>query len=108
MSFDAHKVSLQFIRSLRIPLQKLRRRNPKLFEQLRDAGASGHLNLSEGRRRMGRDRTQLWRISAGSADEAMNALMVAEALGDLNSSDVKEALEYGDRFLAIMWRLTEG
>ena len=64
------------------------------------------LNLSEGRRRMGKDRRYHWNVAAASAEEAHTCLRVAEAWGDVKQSEIKEALQLLDRHLAILWRLT--
>jgi four helix bundle protein len=106
MSFDAFDVALDMIRSLRDPLAALAQRDPALAQQLRRAAASVPLNLSEGRRRQGRDRLHLWRVAAGSADEVVASLRVAEAFGHVDAPSVAPALALCDRVLAMLWRLT--
>ena len=71
--FQALELSIQAIRSLRQPLAKLREQDPKLADQLQRAASSVALNLSEGRRRTGKDRRHHFRIAAGSADETLKA-----------------------------------
>ena len=104
--FQALEVSLDLVRSLRQPLVRIRVRDRSLFEQIRRAASSIPLNLAEGRRRAGGDRVHSWRIAAGSAAELRAALRVALAWGDIQESDVSEALELLDRILAMLWRLT--
>ncbi len=106
MSFDAFDVALDMIRSLRDPLASIAERDPALAQQLRRAAASVPLNLSEGRRRQGRDRLHLWRVAAGSADEVVASLRVAEAWGHVDSRAIAQALALCDRVLAMLWRLT--
>jgi four helix bundle protein len=106
MPFDAFDLSLDLIRSLREPLVALTERDPSLAQQLRRAAASVPLNLSEGRRRNGRDRLHLWRVAAGSADEVVASLRVAEAWGHVDASSIAPALALCDRVLAMLWRLT--
>ncbi len=106
MAFEAFEFSLMLIRSLAEPLATLDRRDPDLARQLRRAAASVSLNLSEGNRRVGKDRTHLWRVAAGSADEVAASLRVAEAFGYLKSQATAEALGLCDRVLAMLWRLT--
>ncbi len=77
MRFEALELSLDAIRILRQPVKIITSRDPKLADQLRRAASSVSLNLSDGSRRVGRDRTHLWRIAAGSADDAVTALRVA-------------------------------
>ncbi len=106
MPFDAFDVALEMVRSLREPLASLAQRDPDLAQQLRRAAASVPLNLSEGRRRSGRDRLHLWRVAAGSADEVVASLRVAEAFGHLEPAASASALALCDRVLAMLWRLT--
>ncbi len=106
MQFDAFEITLHLIRSLREPLAHLERRDPALAVQTRKAAASIALNLREGRRRVGKDRTHLWRVAAGSADEVQAALLVAEAFGYLELPSLSQPLELADRVLAMLWRMT--
>jgi four helix bundle protein len=77
--FHALEVSLELVHSLHGVLAKLRTRSRKLSGQLEDALVSVPLNISEGRRRAGRDRLHHWRIAAGSAEETRTCLRVADA-----------------------------
>ena len=106
MSLQVFDVSLELIRQLREPLATVLRRDPDLAQQLRRAAASVPLNISEGSRRQGRDRLHLWRVAAGSADEVVASLRVAEALGHLEAPAIAPALQSCDRVLAMLWRLT--
>ena len=106
MAFDAFDVALEMIRSLHQPLAIIGQRDPDLAQQLRRAAASVPLNLSEGRRRHGKDRLHLWRVAAGSADEVVASLRVAEAFGLLDAGAIAPALGLCDRVLAMLWRLT--
>jgi four helix bundle protein len=104
--FDALEVSLDLVRSLRRPLERLRSRDRSLCDQVRRAASSVPMNLAEGRRRSGGDRLHHFRIAAGSAEELRTALRVALAWGDLQPAEVSEALRLLDRILAMTWRLT--
>jgi len=106
MSFQAFDVALEMVRQLREPVAVLVRRDPDLAQQLRRAAASVPLNLSEGRRRQGKDRLHLWRVAAGSADEVVAGLRVAEAWGHVSPDAIAPALRSCDRVLAMLWRLT--
>jgi len=106
MSFDAFEVALQLVRSLRVPMEVVARRDPALVDQLRRAGSSVPLNIGEGRRRAGRDRLHHYRVAAGSADEVAAALRTAEAWGYLAAEAIAEPLSLCDRLLAMLWRLT--
>jgi four helix bundle protein len=104
--FIALELSLDAIRSLRTALPGLKEADCDLARQLRRALASLALNLGEGRRRKGLDRTYHYSVAAGSADESLVALRVAEAFGYLRLQEVEDALHLLDQVLAILWRLT--
>ena len=104
-SFHAYDIALELIRACR-PLIERIRRDRSLAEQLRRAVQSAALNLREGNRRVGGDRLHSFRIAAGSADEVVGALEVAEAFGYLARTDVEPALALADRVLAMLYRLT--
>jgi four helix bundle protein len=103
--FQALELSIHAVRSLRDPLARLRSCDPDLARQTRKALTSVPLNLSEGRRRIGRDRRHHWRVALGSLDEARTALRVAEAFGYLTGRSLEEPLELLDRVAAMIWRL---
>lgn len=106
MPFIAFDVSLELIRSLEEPLTTLDSRDPDLARQIRRAAASVSLNLSEGNRRNGKDRIHIWRVAAGSADEVLASLRVAEAFGYLKAASTERSLSLCDRILAMVYRLT--
>lgn len=106
--FEVLEFSLDVVRSLRLPVERLRFRDRGLWEQIRRAAGSVSLNIAEGNRRSGGDRLHHFRIAAGSADELRTALRVAVAWGDLDESQISSALQLLDRVLAMLWRLTRG
>jgi len=106
MPFDAETNALAIIRALRAQLLLLDRSNPGHADNARRAASSIVHNVSEGRRRVGKDRLHQWRIAAGSAAELRSAIQAAVAWGWLGEEDVAEALELIDRELAMLWRLT--
>ncbi len=85
-------------------LERLKRDDRALADQLRRAASSVALNLAEGNRRTGQDRVQFFRIAAGSAAEVRAALEVGRAWGSVAGSEPAE-VEL-DRVLAMLWRLT--
>jgi four helix bundle protein len=105
--FIALELSLDVIRALRSALLRLKEADSDLARQLRRALASAALNLGEGRRRRGADRKYHYSVAAGSADESVTCLRVAEAFGYLALAEVEDALAILDRVLAILWRLTQ-
>ena len=106
MPFDAFDVAIDLIRSLKEPLARIAQADASLAGQIRRAAASAPLNLREGRRRAGRDRQHHWRVAAGSADEVVACLRVAEAWGWIEPADIAEPLALADRVLAMCWRMT--
>ena len=107
MSFHAYDVAMEIIQALREPLLRLERFDRELAAQARTAASSVALNVSEGRRRQGKDRFHLWRVAAGSNAEVRTALRVAVAWGFLDGRDVLKADELLDREQAMLWRLTQ-
>ncbi len=106
MKFEALEISLRIIRSLRGVLAKIRSRDSRLAGHIRDAASSAALNLGEGRRRVAKDRLHHYRISAGSTDEVLTSLRVAEAWGYVSAKDIAESARLLDKLLAILWTLT--
>ncbi len=104
--FHAPEVSLELIRSLGEPLSVIRSRDPQLFDQVRRAATSLALNLAEGRKRIGRDRLNHWRIASGSAGEVLAGLRVADAWGDLDPACCEKSFQLVDRVAAMLWKLT--
>ena len=106
MSFQAVDLALDAVRSLRSAHARIARADPDLARQLRRSISSVALNLSEARRRRGKDRLHLFRVAAGSAAEARTCLQVAEAWGTVRREEVAVALDRLDRVLAITWTPT--
>src|SRR5262249_47349522 len=92
--------------SLRVPLGQLSTKDADLVGQIRRAGSSVGLNLSEGKRRTGKDRLHHWRIAVGSAEEVRGSLLVAEAWGHVDPKAVAPCLEPLDRICAMLHRMT--
>ena len=102
----ALEVAVDLVRQLREPVATLAQRHPSLADELRRAADSVALNTAEGRRRVGKDRLHAFRIAAGSADELVAALRLAEAWGHLRPEAIGPALATGDRLLGLLWGLT--
>ena len=99
--FDAHSVALACAAALGPALARVAKGDADLARQL-----SVPLNLAEGSRRTGQDRMHHYRIAAGGAEEAMSALALGLAWGQLKAEDVAMAEEHADRLRAMLWRLT--
>ena len=99
-------VAVDLVRSLRDVVAKVAKHDASLAGPIRRAAASAPLNRREGYRRVGRDRQHHFRIAAGSADEVVASLRVAEAWGRRDAADIGAPLELADRVLAMCWRMT--
>ena len=104
-TFHVYEVARELARALRPLIERIERRDRSLADQARRAAQSVMLNVREGNRRAGRDRLHSFRIAAGSADEIVGALDVAEVFGYLGPADVAAALGLADRVLAMLFRL---
>jgi len=85
-------------------VEKLAWKDRSLANQVRRAASSIALNIAEGNRRNGKDRTYHFRVAAGSAAEVEAGLEVAVAWGHLEPPEPE--LELLDQIRAMLWRLT--
>ncbi|MGK5082971.1 four helix bundle protein [Bdellovibrionota bacterium FG-1] len=104
--FQAYDVSLSLIPMLRPLVSAIAFHDRSLADQIRRAGSSVPLNISEGARRQGKDRLHAYRIAAGSAAEVRAALSVAHGWGYVDATQAQQADAVLDRILALLWRLT--
>ena len=104
-SFHVYEVAKELARMSRPLIERIERRDRGLADQARRAAQSTMLNIREANRRVGRDRAHGFRIAAGSADELVGALDVAEVMGYLAPADVAAAFALADRVLAMLHRL---
>jgi four helix bundle protein len=103
--FDVLAVALDLISALAPAIEAVVRRDRDLAQQMRRSASSIPLNISEGNRRLGADRSQHFRIAAGSAAETRTALDVACAWGYVDAATLETARELLDRVIAMLWRL---
>ena len=104
-SFHVYEVAKELARAARALIERIEKRDRPLADQARRAIQSVLLNVREGNRRVGRDRLHGFRIAAGSADELVGALDVAEVMGYLAAADLALPLALADRVLAMLYRL---
>ncbi len=104
--FEVYEVSIKALRSLRPILVSVQTHDRDLARQMRRAGASVPLNISEGWRRLGKDRRQHYVIAAGSNAELRAALDVSDAFGYLDPEVYAELDALLDRVSAMLYRLT--
>jgi hypothetical protein len=81
-------------------------RNTRPVAEAAAVADSAAVVVGGGRRRQGRDKVHHYRVSAGSADEVVAGLRVAEAFGFVGPEAVAPVLARCDRVLAITWTLT--
>src|SRR5690349_9426967 len=105
MRFEVQDVAVECVRVLRGMTDRLRLRDADLADQLRRAANSMALNIAEGRWRTGKDKSNRFRVAAGSANEVRACLNVAEAWGMLSAEETREPIALIDRLLAMLWRL---
>jgi len=105
--FIALEVSIEAIRLVTPIADRIATRSASIADELRRASESVARNLGEGRRRAGADRTYHFRVAAGSADEAITSLRIAEARGLVTRDEYAPAWAALDRVLALTWPLTK-
>ena len=104
--FDAYDVAVEITYEMRPIVAVLRRHDTELASEARRATQSIGLNLSEGRRRAGKDRLHHFRISLGSTEEVKASLDQAEGWGYIERPKTETVRALLDRELAMLWRLT--
>jgi four helix bundle protein len=104
--FVALEVACQMVEGLGPIVEKIRRRDPKLADQIRRASASVALNIAEGRERVGRDREHLFRIASGSRAETEVALRVAIAYAGATREELRATTERLHHLRGLLWGLT--
>jgi four helix bundle protein len=104
-TFHVYEVARELARASRPLIERIEKRDRSLADQARRAAQSVMLNVREANRRVGRDRLHGFRIAAGSADELVGALDVAEVMGYLAPADVITPVALADRVLAMLHRL---
>ena len=104
--FDVLEVSLTVMDRIAVVETKVRVRRRSLADQLGRAAESISLCISEGRKRAGLDRPDLYRKAAGSADELTTCLRIARSRGYISPADFAAVDEALDRVRAMLWRLT--
>ena len=104
--FVAFEVAIQTIEAMTEVVALVRRRDLDLARQMVRAASSVAANVAEGNRRAGKDRLHLFRIAAGSADEVLAHLRVAQAWGYVNGQQTEAAMKLADRELRLLSGLT--
>ncbi|HMI91031.1 MAG TPA: four helix bundle protein [Polyangiales bacterium] len=104
--FVALELALEVIHSSRRVVEIIRKRNPKIAEQIVASASSAAANTAEGNGRYAGNRRYHFTTAAGSAEETRCHLRVALAWGWIEPHHITETMLLLDRQLAVLWRLT--
>ena len=102
-----YEVLLLLIRSVRVRVRELERRDPDLGRQCRRALSSAVLNVAEGSYSRGTNRAARYHTALGSLREALACFEVAAALGYLPEVDAELRARF-DHVLGTLVRLVGG
>jgi four helix bundle protein len=103
--FHALEVAIEAISVLRPVIERIRRSDRNLGEQLRTALSSIALNVAEGNRSQGGHRIARLSTAAGSCAESRAALRVAVAWNYVRASECEPGEAILDRVAAMLHRL---
>jgi len=104
-SFFVLDLSILAISDLRPVVVEIRRHDRDLGEQLRRASSSVALNIAEGNRSLGGNRTARFSTAAGSAAEARAALRVAVAWQYIDATAIANGDAALDRVAGMLYAL---
>lgn len=103
-TFVTYEVALQLLGELRSIIEIVGRHDSNLADQMKRAGTSVVLNISEGVRRQKGNQQRAYEIAHGEARELLGALDVAVVWGYV--VDASAARRTLDRLLGLLWGLT--
>ena len=103
-TFVAYEVSIELVKELRRIVEVVGKHDSNLADQMKRAGTSVVLNLSEGARRQRGNQQRAFEIAHGEARELLGALDCAAAWGYV--LDTRNARRTLDRLLGLLWGLT--
>jgi four helix bundle protein len=106
MKLKVVDTALESLGLLRPVLLRIRREDPALFRQVRDALNSTVLNLAEGEYSDPGTRKARFHTACGSANEARAGVRAALAWGYVGASMCEPGLAHLDRVIATLWKLT--
>jgi four helix bundle protein len=106
MAFEALEMSLIVLERLGPIEKKVRQKRKSLADEMGRAGESIPLNLSEGHKRAGLDRADLFRRAEGSSGELTTCLRIARLRELITQGELDWVDEPLDRVRAMLWKLT--
>ena len=102
--YEAFQPSIALVKAVRSIVEKTRRRDVKLSDELRRAVSSVALNTAEGSGRTGRSGPHHLELAYASKRESEAAIAIALAWGYIDEDEAADALEIADRIGAVLWR----
>jgi four helix bundle protein len=103
-TFITYQVAIELVRELRVVVERIKRVDRDLADQIQRAASSVALNISEGMRLTAGNQRKHYEYASGSAAEVRAGLDLAEAWGWISDTDASRRTL--DRLLALLWRLT--
>jgi four helix bundle protein len=104
-TFQVLEIAVEAIEVLAPVVNRIRREDKDLADQLRRALSSVALNAAEGNRSQGGHRTARFSTAAGSTAESRTALSVAVAWGYVKAQEIEAGEALLDRIAAMLYRL---
>ena len=105
-NFITLEVALQLADTLGPTLNALKSKNKDLADQAKRALQSTALNLAEGSRAQGGNKLRHFHIAAGSLEEALTALRLANSFGEIDPTTIPRIEPVVERLRQLLWRLT--
>ena len=97
-ALEAAGMAIKLVMRVPAPLKSI-------ADQVIRSASSVPANLAEGHGRIGRDRSNHWRIAYASAKEVDSHLTLLAHAGAINETGAREAMSAFDEVRAMTWRL---
>ncbi len=97
-ALEAAGIAIKLVMRVPAPLKSI-------ADQVIRSASSVPANLAEGHGRVGRDRSNHWRIAYASAKEVDSHLKLLARAGAVNRNGASEAMKAFDQVRAMTWRL---
>ena len=97
-ALEAAGITIKLVMRVPAPLKSI-------ADQVIRSASSVPANLAEGHGRIGRDRSNHWRIAYASAKEVDSHLMLLAHTGAISQNQALDAVDAFDQVRAMTWRL---